>query len=448
MDITTSQPWSISQAQGQAQTQYLTAEPVFEFEDTNMPTSRTHSFHSQPSPIQPLIRRTFAAPMMPEYGTLDQAYNSLPAISEHSSMNMYTVPFHFQEQPQRQQQFDISQSQFSFPPSGALNTAPAKNVSLLSAHFKAQQDYIPAYPINAATNPQIPQAGFGTSMGLHSLSLQHSYLDNARLAGQDPVISSSGHFKPQQDYAPTYPIKVATSPPMSQTGFGASAGLHTLSPQHSYLGNARSAEQDPTISMNFEEDHDLIPLSPDLTSPGSEFSMTDPSQAIVPSNPIKIPGNKPHGRVPSTSSSLRGHPYSRTSSFIANSDMMSPISPPSMSPVEHMKQFTPQQQVAAANILNYKAHHPEASIPASFITTELAEVHDGRGWCLIANCGVERAKQKNNPLYHISKGTSRKRLDHLYDHIRDKHFNCRPFVCGMSPAWYVPLLMLLRHVFY
>ena len=314
---------------------------------------------------------------MPEYGPVDQAYGSLPAVSEHS-MRMYTATFsHFQEQPQRQQQFSIPQSQFSFPPSETLNTAPAKNVSLLSAHFKAQQDYIPVYPIN-----------------------------------------------------------VATSPPKSQTGFGTSTGLHTLSPQHSHLGNARSAEQDPTIAVNFEEDQDFI----SFPSPGSEFSMTDPSQVI---DPIRIPGNKPHWRVPSTSSFLRGHPYSRTSSFIANSDMMSPMSPPSMSPVEHMKQFTPQQQVAAANILNYKAHYPEASIPASFITTELAEVHDGRGWCLIANCGVERAKQRNNPLYDISKDTSRKRLDHLYDHVRDKHFNCRPFVCMMAPAWYVPLPMLL-----
>ena len=159
---------------------------------------------------------------------------------------------------------------------------------------------------------------------------------------------------------------------------GTCTSLHPLSPTHSYLGNVKPAEQDQVIFPN--------------------------------------------------------------SSQNGTSDMMSPMSPPPVSSRERiMKQFTPQQQIAAANILDYKAHDPEAAVPASLITAELAEVHDGRGWCLIGNCGLARAQQKRDPLYDPSKDTSRKRLDHLYDHIRDKHFSRRPFSCSMDPAWYAPL---------
>jgi hypothetical protein len=101
-----------------------------------------------------------------------------------------------------------------------------------------------------------------------------------------------------------------------------------------------------------------------------------------------------------------------------------------------IEQFTPHQQTAALNTLNWQQIHRTAVIPASLITAELDEVQGGRGWCLIGNCGVDRAKQKVKPQYDVVKDTTRKRLDSLYDHIRDKHFNCRPFRCSIPP-WYV-----------
>jgi len=177
-----------------------------------------------------------------------------------------------------------------------------------------------------------------------------------------------------------------------------------------------------------------------LTLESTIYDSPVTEQSQVSGLPIRIPGKQPHGRVPSISNSLRSHPYSRTSSYIGTRYMMSSVSIPPVSSTEQiMKQFTPHQQLAAANILNYKTHHPEAAVPASLITAELAEVHDGRGWCLIGNCGLARAQQKRDPLYDPSKDTSRKRLDHLYDHIRDKHFSRRPFSCSMDPAWYAPL---------
>jgi hypothetical protein len=97
--------------------------------------------------------------------------------------------------------------------------------------------------------------------------------------------------------------------------------------------------------------------------------------------------------------------------------------------------FSQEQIPAALAILQFMVERPTEPIPSPLITKQLAEISGGRGYCLIGNCGVERARQKNNPGYDASKDTM-KRADHLFDHIRDKHFNCRPFQCSQ---WYVLL---------
>jgi hypothetical protein len=158
-------------------------------------------------------------------------------------------------------------------------------------------------------------------------------------------------------------------------------------------------------------------------------------QLLSPGTGIPIPSiNKPHwhGAGFGSTSVRAHHPFASSSHGGAGDSIYSPRT----SFVDTFaKQFAPRQQQAALNILSYIQTHP---IPASLITAELAEVQDGRGWCLIGNCGVERAKQKLNLDYDIQEDLARKRLDHLYDHIRDKHFICRPFRCSFPP-WYVPM---------
>ncbi|PVF93751.1 hypothetical protein CPB86DRAFT_714745 [Serendipita vermifera] len=109
--------------------------------------------------------------------------------------------------------------------------------------------------------------------------------------------------------------------------------------------------------------------------------------------------------------------------------------------------FTPEQIPAAQNILQHLRQHPNTAFPAALIPPELAEVYEGRGYCLIGNCGQERAAQKANPLYNpaATDDPLRKRVDHLYDHIRDKHFNCRPFQCNLCPQNFAREHDLKRH---
>ena len=84
-----------------------------------------------------------------------------------------------------------------------------------------------------------------------------------------------------------------------------------------------------------------------------------------------------------------------------------------------LSRFSPVQQPAARAILNYMADHQMTAIPATYITEELVEISDGRGKCLIGSCATDG---KLN------------RIDHLYDHVRDQHFEYRPYLCEF---WYV-----------
>ena len=249
-------------------------------------------------------------------------------------------------------------------------------------------------------------------------------------------------------YSQGYASPIAMSPMNYSYGHNMGMGPVAVSPVHerfmNSLGHGHShlaeQQQDAYLPMK-DEDFDFSILSPvDTTppTPGSNWSV---------SGTAPVPIRQPHGRSTSGGSgssinSNRGHPYPRHSNSFINNEMMSPLSPMSMSLVnpgslaDHgPTTFLPHQQEAAQQIFNYKQIHPKAAIPASFITSELAEVKEGRGWCLIGNCGLDRAAQRDNPHYDITKDLSKKRLDHLYDHIRDKHFDNRPFRCSMAPSW-------------
>lgn len=226
---------------------------------------------------------------------------------------------------------------------------------------------------------------------------------------------------------------MATSPSMNTGSYLNSYGQAAGSSVHNhFLARSVNGQQDPFTPMKTDEDFEFNLLSPIALSPQT------PAWATGGTQPMGIPSNRPHGRTSSMSStnSLRSHPYSRgSSSLVTTSDiLMSPMptisgfAPATGQGVPHI---LPHQQAAAQKICEYMQAHPKAAIPASLITTDLAEIRDGRGWCLIGNCGIERAAQKVNPLYDVTKDGSRKRLDHLYDHIRDKHFDNRPFRCSL-----------------
>jgi hypothetical protein len=93
--------------------------------------------------------------------------------------------------------------------------------------------------------------------------------------------------------------------------------------------------------------------------------------------------------------------------------------------------FSQDQIPAAQAVLRFIAERPSEPIPSHLVNERLVEISNGRGYCLIGHCGVKRVMQKCLPEYDANKDTaSRMRADHLYDHIRYRHFNYRPLQCG------------------
>ncbi|CCA74213.1 hypothetical protein PIIN_08166 [Serendipita indica DSM 11827] len=78
------------------------------------------------------------------------------------------------------------------------------------------------------------------------------------------------------------------------------------------------------------------------------------------------------------------------------------------------KQFTEAQKMAVSGIFKYTKDHPKAAIPETYMTSELAEINDGRGHYLIGTCATEKTMTL---------------IGHLCDHILNKHFDYRPFAC-------------------
>ncbi|KAG8788991.1 hypothetical protein FRC20_001001 [Serendipita sp. 405] len=96
-----------------------------------------------------------------------------------------------------------------------------------------------------------------------------------------------------------------------------------------------------------------------------------------------------------------------------------------------LDEFTSSQLPAAIAIINYQQQHPGTPIPTAFITSELAEIKDGKGRCLVGSCASSTAVPK--------------RADYLYEHIRDRHFNCRPYRCEDCPQSFSREHDLKRH---
>jgi hypothetical protein len=99
----------------------------------------------------------------------------------------------------------------------------------------------------------------------------------------------------------------------------------------------------------------------------------------------------------------------------------------------YLSQFTPDQQAPAQKIYAHLQIHPDFPIPASLIAPPLFETDEGDawGWCLIGQCGLDKKAAAQSREWIDD---SKRRIDHLYDHIRVEHFKNRPLQLSV-PAW-------------
>ncbi|KAG8805817.1 hypothetical protein FRC17_005318 [Serendipita sp. 399] len=97
-----------------------------------------------------------------------------------------------------------------------------------------------------------------------------------------------------------------------------------------------------------------------------------------------------------------------------------------------LEEFTSAQRPAAEAILAYKREHPDTAIPTTYFTSALVEVKDGKGRCLVGPCALEWS-------------TTLKRVDHLYEHVRDRHFGCKPHKCDVCTQRFSRENDLKRH---
>jgi hypothetical protein len=205
---------------------------------------------------------------------------------------------------------------------------------------------------------------------------------------------------------------------------------HFQPPPHGYNFN-----QDQEISRQL--DTQLIAMQQDVSSPA--LDMFSSATGSVPSHPMGIPIQRTARH--SSSGGSFSKPYSRGESMTFSpksefsSSLVGSLPGGSYTATPTMGAgFSHDQIPAAQAILQFIAERPTEPIPSHLINDKLVEISGGRGYCLIGNCGIERAMQKGKAETEASKDPARKRADHLYDHIRDKHFDCRPFRCNL---WYV-----------
>jgi hypothetical protein len=258
---------------------------------------------------------------------------------------------------------------------------------------------------------------------------------NSRPAG---VSALTAHFRAHPEVMNSQSFQAASPSPMQH--IDPFTFQNSLPSNYSSPTGMQSLDQDQTASLMAMQWGDLgsLTMSPEMPPADMDWSHALTSAVDIPTT------RRRHHRQGTTSRSHSFAPYPGASlsqhmshiaggcaSAAASSAM--PRSPTTSGFVS--TGFTSLQIPAAQAILNHLRQHPNSAFPSSLITSDLAEIYEGRGWCLIGNCGIERANQKASPFYDPSApDDSRKRVDHLYDHIRDKHFNCRPFLCTM---WYV-----------
>lgn len=302
-------------------------------------------------------------------------------------------------------------------------------VAMIDAHLKT-------FSMGSMINPGLsPTHSAESSFHGHSLN---SYLNGLL---QSPTNISSPLFAEMNQFDQKPPPPTPTVAVEEYDEFGIFGGLDfNISDGTSGLPSNGSVSSPP-----------IQPFSPPSGSDHSQMRRCDSLRA--PSLSLSaVQRPHPYHRRSSTSSSAS--PYMPGSLSIYESGMMadtSPISPfpsssllstspipmdivlPSVSPQRgttrlvgslgatpsygHLySQFTQAQQASASAIIKYMMDHPNMAIPSTYITGELAEIKGTRGRCLIGSCAAAEDKMK--------------RVDHLYDHIRDKHFECRPYACN------------------
>jgi hypothetical protein len=250
-----------------------------------------------------------------------------------------------------------------------------------------------------------------------------------------PPHSYENQIEPQsQSVSPMMTSPILTNSPNL---LGAPEDFTQFSPLYAHFQpspNGYYPDKDQVASHQL--DTQLIAMSQDPVSPMGEWFPS--STEMVPHHSKAIPINKRTARHPSISGCSRS-PYSRGDpmTFSPTSEISSSLMGGSFTTTPSMVAGFSQEQLPAAQaILQFIADRPHEPIPSHLINDQLVEISTGHGYCLIGNCGIKRAMQKCNPESDASKETLKKRADHLYDHIRDKHFNCRPFQCIQ---WYVLL---------
>ncbi|PVF93754.1 hypothetical protein CPB86DRAFT_835821 [Serendipita vermifera] len=206
----------------------------------------------------------------------------------------------------------------------------------------------------------------------------------------------------------------------------------------------------PTGMTSLDHDHGAGFMSPDMASSNMNWDHAQSAAVDFSSTRRRThrqTSSHPHSFAPYTSSSLAQHGGSLAGGSGSNVTSSS-VFPRDLNSLEYLAAgFTPEQIPAANNILQYLRQHPNTAPPATLISPELAEVHEGRGYCLIGDCYHERAAQKANPLYDPAAPNDplRKRVDRLCPHIVDKHLNYRPFQCTLCPQNFALEYDLKRH---
>ncbi|CCA76726.1 hypothetical protein PIIN_10714 [Serendipita indica DSM 11827] len=300
---------------------------------------------------------------------------------------------------------------------------------MIDAHLKT-------FSMGSMINPGLsPTHSAESSFHGHSLN---SYLNGLL---QSPTNISSPLFAEMNQFDQKPPPPTPTVAVEEYDEFGIFGGLDfNISDGTSGLPSNGSVSSPP-----------IQPFSPPSGSDHSQMRRCDSLRA--PSLSLSaVQRPHPYHRRSSTSSSAS--PYMPGSLSIYESGMMadtSPISPfpsssllstspipmdivlPSVSPQRgttrlvgslgatpsygHLySQFTQAQQASASAIIKYMMDHPNMAIPSTVYHWELAG-DQGHSWTL-PNWLVRRRRRQDEA------------VDHLYDHIRDKHFECRPYACN------------------
>jgi hypothetical protein len=219
-------------------------------------------------------------------------------------------------------------------------------------------------------------------------NLTYQLATQSQVTSNDYIIAQPGN-----------PIATGLFFPDSSNPAASSENLLPFSPQYSYFQPLQNG-------CNFDQDQEVsIPIKRTARHSRSPYSY---GSSVTSRLKLGSSSSMTYG-------SLQGGSYTTTPTLGAG--------------------FSLEQIPAAQAILQFITDRPGEAISSHLINDQLVEISGG--YCLIGNCRTELEKQRCNPESVPSKDIiSSKRADHLYDHIRNKHFNYRPFRCIQ---WYARL---------